>query len=332
MRVVVTGGMGRLARWIVREIGRPRNGRPPHHVTIFDRRQGRALRGVPAVRGDHEDLRAVRTAVAGAEVILHLSASHLSPEHRPAEVFRSNLLGVFNVHEAARLEGVRRVVSWSSVAALGWSGANHAFVPDYLPIDEDHPLRATDAYGLSKAAGEDISRAFAERYGLETIALRHVWTVTPLGAARMWRDGGKRQGAWIHYAYLDVRDAADAARRALEVPMSGHATMYLAADDSAVPIPLSDLLPRLRPAVSDTAAALRDPQAAISNARAKAFLGWQPRYSWRRRPSLMMRARLTAEVIIGTARDRTPRTLRRLLRPLAAAVGLVPRRPPSRQA
>jgi nucleoside-diphosphate-sugar epimerase len=314
MKVVVTGGMGVGARWLVRELTDGSGGKIPHEVTVFDRRQGR-IPGVRSIVGDHEDLAAVAAAVAGADAVLHLSANHLTPGVRPADLFRSNLLGVFNAHEAARIHGARRVVQWSSVAALGWSGRNDDFMPDYLPIDEEHPLRATDAYGLSKAAGETIARAFSEQHGLETIALRHVWTITPADWIRLWKNGGKRQrhAIWIHYAYLDVRDAARAARRALEVPAPGHSVVYLAADDTCAPAPLAELLPRLRPAIAQMAGGLATTQSAISNARAKALLGWQPVHTWRSRPPLTTHLSVSADRLASAVASRIPRRFRALL-------------------
>lgn len=314
MKVVVTGGLGAVARWIVRELTDGRGGRIPHEVTVFDRRPGR-IPGVRTIVADHEDFRAVADAIAGADAVLHLSANHLTAGVKPADLFRSNVLGVFNVHEAARIHGVRRVVHWSSVAALGWSGQNDDFMPDYLPIDESHPLRATDAYGLSKAAGEAIARAFSERHGLETIALRHVWTVGPADWIWLWRNGGKRHGRWIHYAYLDARDAAVASRRALEVAAPGHAVAYLAADDSCAPMPLGELLPRLRPGVAEVAARLGPMQSAISNLRAKSLLGWQPVHTWRSRPPLTTRLGVYADRWTSAVAGRVPRPWRSLLPP-----------------
>jgi nucleoside-diphosphate-sugar epimerase len=312
MKVLVTGGLGVVARWLVRELTDGSGGKIPHEVTVFDRRQGR-IPGVRTLVGDHESLAAVADAVAGSDAVLHLSASHLTPGVRPTDLFRSNLLGVFNVHEAARIHGARRVVQWSSVAALGWSGENDDFMPDYLPIDEEHPLRATDAYGLSKAAGEAIAGKFSERHGLETIALRHVWTIVPQEWVELWKHGGKRRGRWIHYAYLDVRDAAVAARRALEIAAPGHAVLYLAADDSCASAPLAELLPRIRPGIGEKAAGLVGTRSAISNARAKSLLGWQPVHTWRIRPPFATRLSASAGSLVAGVASRVPRQLRSIL-------------------
>jgi nucleoside-diphosphate-sugar epimerase len=314
VNLVVTGGMGVLGREVVRELLAPRTDGTAHQVTVFDHRLGPVPRGVRTVVGSHRDLTMLRNAVAGADAILHLSARHVAEGENPADVYRDNVVGVFNVHEAARIQGVRRVVHWSSVAALGWSGLNDGFMPDYLPIDEDHPLRATDAYGLSKAAGEDIAHSFTAKHGIETLALRHVYTVTPRMGFDLWRTGGKRHRRWIHYAYVDVRDAAVAARLAVEVDAPGHTALYVTADDSCAPAPLSDLLAELRPGIAAKAAMLTGTRSAISNARAKALLGWTPHHTWRTPPPLASRASIAARELAARAWGRVPVRLRPSLR------------------
>ena len=76
--------------------------------------------------------------------------------------YQTNVVGTFNVHHAAFRLGVKRVVSASSNAIVGWSYSER-FMPDYLPIDEDHPLRPEDVYGLSKEIGETIARSYARK-------------------------------------------------------------------------------------------------------------------------------------------------------------------------
>jgi nucleoside-diphosphate-sugar epimerase len=318
--------MGLIGRWVVRELVDGSRSKTVHQVTVFDRQRGRVPRGVRLVLGDHRNLEALRAAMTGADAVLHLSALPDASDLSPAEVFHANVVGTFNVHEAARITGARRVVSFSSAQTLGWSGSNDRFLPEYLPIDEDHPLRATNAYGRAKAAGEDVARAFTERHGLETIAVRPVWTATPLDRVRLWREGGRRTVHWIHYAWVDVRDVAVAARLALDAPLAGHATVFLAADDSSVSIPLSELLPRLRPAVSPLAASLIGTRSTISNARAKALLGWAPRHTWRRTPTLGEQIAFRASQLAPQVARRIPRPIRKALRAAAAVVTGGPRR------
>ncbi len=82
--------------------------------------------------------------------------------HRALEV---NVLGTLNVLELARKLDAHRIVYASSVAVYG--------EPQYLPIDEDHPLRPANLYGLTKFMGEQILWRYGEDYGLSVIALRY---------------------------------------------------------------------------------------------------------------------------------------------------------------
>jgi nucleoside-diphosphate-sugar epimerase len=186
-----------------------------------------------------------------------------------------------NVFDAARRCGLKKVVNWSSVWALGWSMPGNAFVPDYLPIDEDHPLRADDPYGRSKIEGEAIAESFHGHDGLEAVTLRLVYTAQPATLARLWRTKGVTNPTYSHLAYVDARDQARAARRALEIESDSYITAYVAADDSRVAEPLCELLPRLFAPIGDRAEQLTGFRSSISNQRAREVLGWSPAHSWR---------------------------------------------------
>ena len=150
MKVIVTGGAGRIGRYVVAELAQA-----GHEVISFD--QARPPDPVPGVRyriGDHEDLGQVVELCQGAGAIAHLSAIPAPRTYPNATVFRTNVMGTFNVHEAAVLMGVPLVVSTSSQSAYGFAWHHRPFLPQYLPIDEAHPCLSQDAYGLSKMVGE----------------------------------------------------------------------------------------------------------------------------------------------------------------------------------
>ena len=96
-----------------------------------------------------------------------------------ATIFDTNVRGTWNVLEAAHATSVRRVVVCSSVSALGIDFTNPRLPPAYLPIDEAHPLRPTQAYGLSKQLGEEIARSFARRGAMAVTCLRPAWVMFP---------------------------------------------------------------------------------------------------------------------------------------------------------
>lgn len=281
MRVIVTGGNGLVGRYVVSELARPIAGRRQHKVTVFDRSRRRVPRGVSQVVGDHANVDELLTVFDGADAVLHLSALQ-PPYHSEEDLFEANVNGTINVFDAARRCGVGKVVFWSSIWALGWSRPGNTFIPDYLPIDEDHALLADDDYGRSKIEGEAIAKSFHGCDGLQAMTLRPVYTALPATVAKLGRTNGLRNPAYSHLAYLDVRDQARAARCALEIRVDGYLVANLAADDSRVAEPLCELLPRLHAPIGDRADQLTGSRSSISNERAKALLDWSPRYSWRR--------------------------------------------------
>jgi len=75
------------------------------------------------------------------------------------------------VFEVARSEGVEKLLFSSSDAVLGIAQSMTEFAPEYVPVDEKHPLKPQDPYGISKMRGEEMCRNFAEGYDIDIIAL-----------------------------------------------------------------------------------------------------------------------------------------------------------------
>ena len=276
MKILVTGGLGKVGQSVVEELlggG--------HEVTVLDRLPGpRDGSPVKHLVGEIQDLGQVIEAAAGTDAIVHLAAVH-NPHVAPTNVvFDTNVTGTFNAHHAAFRLGIPRVVSTSSNAAVGWAYSEGAFLPDYLPIDEEHPLRPIDPYGLSKQVGEAIARSYSLK-GVDTVVIRPSGVVTPEALAEIRRSGGREPEGWREYSYIDVRDLAVAFRLAVEKPLPGFNVMFVVADDTTVAEPLCDLLPRLNPAIGDRASALTGTRSVFTNTRAKELLGWEPRHSWR---------------------------------------------------
>jgi nucleoside-diphosphate-sugar epimerase len=117
---------------------------------------------------------------------------------------------------------------------------------------------------------------------METVILRPPALLPPEEMEQLRRAGGRGVTGFRLYSYIDLRDLAEMYRLAIERPIEGCAILFAAADDSAVAEPLCDLLPRLLPSLGDLARELTGSRPSISNARAKAVLGWTPKHSWRR--------------------------------------------------
>lgn len=277
MKIVVTGGSGRLGRYLLSELAQH-----GHDVTVCDL--------VPPegeyrfLRADVLNLGALDWAFAGAEGVVHLAAIPHPLEDAPDQVFAVNTQGTFNVLEAAARAGVRRVAIASSDSALGFGFRQRDFGPDYLPLDEDHPRYPQDPYSLSKAFAEDLAAAFTRRSGLQTICLRPCWIWFPE------RDEGYRaavddprlhwKGLWV---YVDARDVARAFRLAVEAPdLPDHSVCYVSAADLAAREETLTLIDRFYPGVPRVDRAhLAGHRSVINGRRAERLLGFRPQYSWR---------------------------------------------------
>lgn len=253
-----------------------------HEVIVFDRVSPSTLEGVRWIKGDLENLGDVISVVAHADAVVHLAAFPIPYKEVPNHVlFRNNVIGTFNVHEAAYSLGIKRVVSTSSVAVLGWPYGDREILPKYLPFDEVHPVQAQDPYALGKLCEEQIARSYALKCDMETVVLRPDRVLLPEASAQLRKQGGMRPQRFDPCGYIDVRDLASAYRQAVELPGLRHDVMFIVADDSTVNVPLFELFPRLLPDVAEMAKPLTGNRSALSNEKAKKLLKWQPRHSWR---------------------------------------------------
>ncbi|MGW0839844.1 NAD-dependent epimerase/dehydratase family protein [Streptomyces sp. NPDC002787] len=120
-----------------------------------------------AITADLADKEALREAVRGVDAIIHLAG--ISLEASFEKILKANIEGTYNLYEAAREEGVRRIVFASSNHAVGFTPRPLADDP-LIPIDTPH--RPDTFYGLSKSFGEDLAQLYWDKYGLETVSVR----------------------------------------------------------------------------------------------------------------------------------------------------------------
>ena len=176
MRILVTGGIGNVGRAVVARLHAG-----GHVVRVVGRRASLRVEGAEYRQCDITDFPSILREAKGMEAIVHLAAMGNPSMAAPHTVFEINCEGTFNVYEAAARAGIRRVVTASSINALGFGFGVRDFRVDYLPIDEEHPTSPTDAYSFSKNIAEEIAEYHWRREGISGVCLR-LPAVVPAGS------------------------------------------------------------------------------------------------------------------------------------------------------
>lgn len=169
MRVLVTGGTGSVGREAVRRLIDH-----DHDVTVIGRTPDIEIEGGTYRQCDIVDFDCLTDCVQGMDAVVHLAAIPNPGMGTGQAIFHVNCTGTFNVYRAAADAGIRRIVSASSINALGYNFGIK--FPEgqlrYFPIDEAHPRYTTDPYSFSKAMIESVGRYMWRREGLTSLFLR----------------------------------------------------------------------------------------------------------------------------------------------------------------
>ena len=210
---------------------------------------------------------------------MHLAAVP-APRLKPnAETFRNNAVSDYNVFEACRRLGVKKVVYASSETVLGLP---FDVPPAYVPVDEDAPPRPNSAYSLAKLLME-TSAAQMCRWdpALSMIGLRFSNVMEPHDYARFpGFDADPASRAWNLWGYIDARDGAQAVRLAIEKGQPGSHVYIIANADTVVTRPDDELLQEFFPDVPRRA--ISGPNATLlSIDKARRELGYEPHFNWR---------------------------------------------------
>ncbi|WP_327119832.1 NAD(P)-dependent oxidoreductase [Streptomyces sp. NBC_01341] len=186
------GGLGTLMRGLLPAYG--------YDLRLLDLAP---IQGEPdAVTADLGDKDALREAVRGVDAVIHLAG--ISLESSFDKILRANIEGTYNLYEAAREEGVRRIVFASSNHAVGYTPRP---VPGDPLIPVGTPRRPDTFYGLSKSFGEDLAQYYWDKHGLETVSVRIGSCFMEPTSVRMlsvWMSPG--DGARLFHAALTAED------------------------------------------------------------------------------------------------------------------------------
>ena len=177
--ILITGAAGEIGRVL-------RAGLYDGHRTLrlLDiRPQKPAREHEEVVTADLADLAALERAARDIDCIVHLAG--VPREGAWEAILPNNIIGTYNLFEAARRAGVKRVIFASSNHVVGYYRATQK-------VGVTEPERPDSRYGVSKAYGEALGRMYADKYGLEVACLR-------IGSFRARPEDARQLATWISH-------------------------------------------------------------------------------------------------------------------------------------
>jgi nucleoside-diphosphate-sugar epimerase len=278
MRIVVTGGNGKLGRAVVeglREAG--------HDVFVLD---AVGERGDTFTRIDLTNYGSVVDAFGSVndrydslDAVVHLAAIPAGGLEADSATFHNNMNATFNVFQAARRAGIKRVVYASSETLLG---IPFELDPPYIPLDEDYPSRPESMYSVVKHLEEELAIKLCRwdpELSITGLRFSNVLDESDYVNQPKWEaDPSLRR--WNLWGYIDKRDGAQAVLKALEANLRGFDTFVIANADSVVARSSAELAAEYFPN-----APLKRPlsgnETLLSIDKARRLLGYEPKYGWR---------------------------------------------------
>lgn len=279
--LLVTGALGTVGRWTVEALA------DEYELLAVDlhRPDESPYDRVEYVGADLTDRSAARelTTRVDPAAVIHLAAVPGHGLRPPTETFQTNVTSTYNVLTAAGEVGAD-VVWTSSEATYGVTADGDARPLDYLPIDEAHPQRAEETYGLSKIIGEVIAERTVRRYGISVTSLRPSWVREPgeygIAHAQEQLDLATLDPSGSLWSYIDVRDVVSLLRASLDADTDGHEAYVAAAADNYIDAPTAAAIEAAWGELPEQCS-IADDQAAFSTEKAEHELGWSPDHSWR---------------------------------------------------
>ena len=274
--ILVTGAAGRLGNRVV-ELLLDRG-----YDVLGTDRVPKGDSPAPFIEADLCDVERVTELVSRSEAVIHMGAI---PGPRAGEeqvTFLNNSLSTYNIMMAAAAQQVRRVVFSSSAFAMGWSDNPDAFVPRYLPLDEEHEPMPFETYGLSKQIGECIGAMVARSSETSVISLRFNNVVSPELQAEVPLEAPtpEKPRTLVLWSYSDPRDVAEAHLTALESDICGHEAFLLSQPKSRFLEPTAELIERNFGDRIEIRGSFEGNAGIISTKKAQSMLGLEFRSEW----------------------------------------------------
>jgi len=221
------------------------------------------------------------------DAIVHLGSIPRPGIDSDEKVLHNNVMGTYHMFANAVENKVPLIIYASSLSIYGFAWSGPWTSPEYVPVDEKHPLVHFESYALSKEVNERSADMWANRSETAFVGLRFPHTHTHSVFAEMaqqMREGDKgilEQGAKIFWAYLDLRDAVQGILTVLEKGAKGSKTYNFAAPDTYAHKPTSEMMAEFHP-TSEVVSPLSGYDSIIDCSEWLSEYGYQPQYLLKR--------------------------------------------------
>jgi nucleoside-diphosphate-sugar epimerase len=199
------------------------------------------------------------------------------------ELYRVNVMGTYNILEAATKLGIKKVIIASSETTYGIVFANEPRDPEYFPLEEDYDVNPMDSYAMSKVVNERTARAFQLRDNSDIYALRIGNVIEPDEYATLvpqWKADPEFRKK-ITWSYIDARDLGQITKLCIEKDGLGFQVFNAANDDPSADLPTSELLKRYYPNVP-LKREIGERESLFSNKKIRDVLGFKEEHPWRK--------------------------------------------------
>ena len=278
MRIVVTGSNGKLGREVVR--GLTEAGHSVFGLDAVGARSDTFTRIDLTNYGSVVDaFGSVNDRYTGLDAVVHLAAIPAGGLEADSATFHNNMNSTFNVFQAARRAGIKRIVYASSETLLG---IPFEIDPPYLPVDEEYPSRPESMYSVVKHLEEGLAAKLVRwdpELSITGLRFSNVLDASDYEKQPLW-EADPRLRIWNLWGYIDTRDGALAVLRALENGKPGFDTFVIANADNVVGRPSAELAATHFPKV-ELKHPLEGTETLLSIEKARRILNFEPQHSWR---------------------------------------------------